>query len=59
MNPALWPPERNIVLLLAILHFELKETTFEFGYFLAMFGVFFANHIEIFHKAVVLMVILR
>ena len=42
-----------------ILHFEIKETTFEFGYFTAISGVFFANHIDIFHKPLVLMVILR
>ena len=47
---------REALFFLDILHFEIKETTFEFGYFS---GVFFANHIDIFHKPFVLMVILR
>ena len=43
----------------SILHFEIKETTFEFDYFTAISGVFFANYIDMFHKPLVLMVILR
>ena len=33
-----------------ILHFDLKETTFAFGHFKTIYGHFFANFIDIFHK---------
>ena len=35
-----------------------KMTTYEFGYFITIFGHFFANYIYISHKTEVLMVIL-
>jgi hypothetical protein len=33
-----------------ILQFDIKETTFNFGYFTTISGHFFANYINIFHK---------
>jgi hypothetical protein len=36
-----------------------KKTIFEFGHFTTIFGHFFANYIDIFHKTEVLTVILR
>ena len=42
-----------------ILHFDIKETTFNFGYFTTISGHFFANYINIFHKTEVQTFILR
>jgi hypothetical protein len=54
----------SILLLLAvyfrsILHFDIKETTFAFGHFTILSGIFYANYMSIFHKSKVLTVILR
>ena len=42
-----------------VLHFDLKETTFAFGHFTTIYGHFFANYIDIFHKTEIQTVILR
>ena len=42
----------NEIFDLCILHFDLKETTFKFNYFMTISGHYFANHISIFQNFV-------